>query len=69
MSTPGASTRRVDAEELAGRVAFSDTVVTSARCKFLPEEELAPLLRLFHQTNLGARHRFRAVGESSACQT
>jgi predicted TIM-barrel fold metal-dependent hydrolase len=50
-----AARRRMTAEELAGEVAFSETVVTSVRSEFLPAEQLGPSLRLFRETNLGAR--------------
>ena len=49
-----ASTQHVGSEELAGHVAFSDTVVTSVRREFLPLDQMAPSLRLFRQTNLSA---------------
>src|SRR5260370_32476909 len=49
-----ASTREISVEELAGSVAFSDAVVRSVRREFLPFEQLAPALRLFRETNLGA---------------
>jgi predicted TIM-barrel fold metal-dependent hydrolase len=49
-----ASTQHISVEELAGHVAFSDGVVTSVRREFLPLEQLAPALRLFRDTNLGA---------------
>jgi hypothetical protein len=49
-----ASTQHISVEELAGHVAFSDGVVTSVRREFLPLEQLAPSLRLFRETNLGA---------------
>jgi hypothetical protein len=51
-----ASTRHLSADELAGCVAFSDEVVHSVRREFLPLEELAPSLRLFRETNLGATY-------------
>lgn len=43
-------------EELAGCVAFSDTVVASVRRQFLPAEALAPSLKLFRETNLGSKY-------------
>jgi uncharacterized protein len=49
-----ASTQHISVDELAGHVAFSDSVVTSVRREFLPLEQLAPSLRLFRETNLGA---------------
>lgn len=48
------STQHISVDELAGHVAFSDSVVTSVRQEFLPLEQLAPSLRLFRKTNLGA---------------
>jgi uncharacterized protein len=51
-----ASTRRLEAEELAGSVAFSDGVATSVRQPFLPADALAPSLRLFRDTNLGSHY-------------
>jgi hypothetical protein len=50
------STRHLTSEQLAGEVAFSQTVVTSVRREFLPPEQLSPALELFRQTNLGARY-------------
>src|ERR671922_522212 len=49
-----AATQQLRADELAGSVCFSETVVTSVRREFLPREELEPSLRLFRATNLGA---------------
>jgi hypothetical protein len=49
-----ASTRHLSGEELGGSVAFSDEVVRSVRREFMPLEQLAPSLRLFRETNLGA---------------
>ncbi len=49
-----ASTSHISIEELVGHVAFSDTVLTSVRREFLPVEQLAPSLKLFRETNLGA---------------
>jgi predicted TIM-barrel fold metal-dependent hydrolase len=49
-----ASTQRIGVEELAGHVAFSDGVVSSVRREYLPLEQMAPSLRLFRETNLGA---------------
>jgi predicted TIM-barrel fold metal-dependent hydrolase len=51
-----ASTRHVTEDELAGHVAFSDSVIASVRTEFLPSAELAPALGLFRATNLGARY-------------
>lgn len=48
-------------EELAGSVAFSDTVVTSVRNEFLPSPELGPQLRLFRETNLGVSYLRREL--------
>ncbi|HEY3062686.1 MAG TPA: amidohydrolase family protein [Chloroflexota bacterium] len=56
-----ASTSTVTADELAGHVAFSETVVTSVRRQFLPQDELAPSLRLFRETNLGCRYFLREL--------
>ena len=50
------SSQHITADELAGHVAFSDTVVTSVRRQFLPPEQLAPSLKLFRGTNLGANY-------------
>jgi uncharacterized protein len=49
-----ASTSQISAEELAGHVAFSDAVVSSVRRAYLPLEQMAPALKLFRDTNLGA---------------
>ncbi len=49
-----ASTRHISVDELAGSVAFSDGVIRSVRREYLPLQQLAPALRLFRQTNLGA---------------
>ncbi len=49
-----ASSRQISVEELAGSVAFSDGVIRSVRREFLPPQQLAPSLRLFRETNLGA---------------
>jgi hypothetical protein len=49
-----ASTSQISAEELAGHVAFSDAVVSSVRRAYLPLEQMAPALKLFRETNLGA---------------
>jgi uncharacterized protein len=49
-----ASTQHVTAEEVAGHVVFSDGVVSSVRREYLPLEQMAPSLRLFRETNLGA---------------
>jgi predicted TIM-barrel fold metal-dependent hydrolase len=51
-----ASSRHLTADQLAGEVAFSQTVVTSVRREFLPLDQLAPSLKLFRDTNLGARY-------------
>jgi hypothetical protein len=51
-----ASTRHLTADQLAGEVAFSQTVVTSVRREFLPIDQLAESLKLFRETNLGARY-------------
>ena len=51
-----ATTRHVSAHELAGSVAFSETVVGSVRNAFLPSDTLAPSLELFRDTTLGARY-------------
>jgi hypothetical protein len=51
-----ASSQHMSADELAGEVAFSQTVVTSVRREFLPADQLAPVLRLYRETNLGARY-------------
>src|SRR6266567_4693140 len=49
-----AATQHISVDELAGHVAFSDGVIASVRREFLPLDQLAPTLRLFRQTNLGA---------------
>ena len=51
-----ASTSHLSPDDLAGCVAFSDTVLTSVRQPFLPADELAPALARFRQTNLGVRY-------------
>jgi hypothetical protein len=51
-----ASTRHVTADGLAGEIAFSESVVASVRQAFLPIEQLEPSLKLFRDTNLGARY-------------
>ena len=51
-----ASTQQITVEELAGHVAFSDGVVSSVRREYLPLEQMAPSLRLFRETNLGANY-------------
>jgi uncharacterized protein len=51
-----ASTRHVSADGLAAEIAFSDSVVASVRQTFLPMEQLGPSLKLFRDTNLGARY-------------
>jgi uncharacterized protein len=48
--------RRLSADQLAGEVAFSQTVVTSVRREFLSLDDIAPKLKLFRDTNLGARY-------------
>jgi predicted TIM-barrel fold metal-dependent hydrolase len=48
-----AETRDIAVEDLAGQVAFSETAVTSVRREFLPADQLAPLLKLFRESNLG----------------
>jgi len=55
------STSTITADELAGHVAFSETVVTSVRREFLPPDELEPSLRLFRETNLGCRYFLREL--------
>jgi uncharacterized protein len=50
------ATQDMTADDLAGQVAFSDTVVSSVRREFLPAEDLAPTLKLFRDTNLGANY-------------
>jgi hypothetical protein len=49
-----ASSRHLTADQLAGEVAFSQTVATSVRREFLPADQLEPSLKLFRDTNLGA---------------
>jgi uncharacterized protein len=49
-----ASTQHISVEELAGHVVFSDGVISSVRREYLPLEQLAPSLKLFRETNLGA---------------
>jgi hypothetical protein len=44
----------MSADELAGEVAFSQTVLTSVREAFLPTQAMAQDLKLFRETNLGA---------------
>jgi predicted TIM-barrel fold metal-dependent hydrolase len=44
------------ADGLAGEVAFSESVVASVRQEFLPIEQLGPSLKLFRDTNMGARY-------------
>jgi len=51
-----ASAESLTADQLAGEVAFSQTVVTSVREEFLPRHELDPSLKLFRDTNLGASY-------------
>jgi hypothetical protein len=51
-----ASTRHLTADDLAGAIAFSDSVVASVRQEFLPIDQLGASLRLFRDTNLGARY-------------
>jgi hypothetical protein len=50
------ASKHLTVEELAAHVAFSDSVVTSVRQPYLPVEQLAPQLRLFRETSLGARY-------------
>ena len=50
------STRQLTPDQLAGEVAFSQTVVTSVRREFLPRDQLEPALRLFRETNLGVAY-------------
>jgi uncharacterized protein len=50
------STQHMSADGLAGEVAFSESVVASVRQEFLPIEQLGPSLKLFRDTNLGARY-------------
>ena len=61
-----ASTRHVTADRLAGEIAFSESVAASVRHEFLPIEQLGPSLKLFRDTNLGARYLSTAVGPGSA---
>jgi uncharacterized protein len=56
-----ATTRSLTADELAGEVAFSQTVLTSVRREFLPGEQLAAPLKLFRDTNLGAGYLRREL--------
>lgn len=56
-----ATTRSLTADELAGEVAFSQTVLTSVRRAFLPREQLAAPLKLFRDTNLGAGYLRREL--------
>jgi uncharacterized protein len=51
-----ASRQHMTADELAGEVAFSQTAATSVREEFLPQDDVAPKLKLFRDTNLGARY-------------
>jgi uncharacterized protein len=51
-----ASSQSMTADQLAGEVAFSQTAATSVRDTFLPQDELEPKLRLFRDTNLGAKY-------------
>src|SRR5919202_3103235 len=51
-----ASTRHLTADDLAGAIAFSDSVVASVRQEVLPIDQLGASLRLFRDTNLGARY-------------
>ena len=55
------ASRHQTVDELAGKVAFSDEVVTSVRQSFLPAGELEPSLRLFRETSLGVRYLFREL--------
>jgi uncharacterized protein len=56
-----ATTRHLSADELAGAVAFSDTVVGSVRHEFLPPPVLAPSLELFRETTLSARYLLKEL--------
>ena len=49
-----ASSSHLSSEHLAGHVVFSESALTSVRREYLPIEDLAPALKLFRQTNLGA---------------
>src|SRR5579871_737861 len=51
-----ATTRWISPDDLAGQVAFSDTVVSSVRREFLPDAELAPALKLFRGSHLGVNY-------------
>lgn len=51
-----ASAQSLTADQLAGEVAFSQTVLTSVREEFLPRDQLEPSLKLFRDTNLGASY-------------
>src|SRR5207248_1478638 len=51
-----ASAQHLTADQLAGEVAFSQTVVTSVRREFLSSEQLNPSLKLFRDTNLNANY-------------
>ena len=50
------TTRHLTIDELRGHPAFSDAVLTSVRRPFLPVDQLEPSLKLFRDTNLGARY-------------
>ena len=53
--------QQLSADQLAGEVAFSQTVVTSVRDEFLPAAELEPSLKLFRDTNFGSGHLLREL--------
>jgi predicted TIM-barrel fold metal-dependent hydrolase len=55
------STQQMTADELAGQVAFSDTLVSSVREEYLPLAELDGPLRLFRNTNLGVNYFLREL--------
>ena len=50
------TTRHLTIDELRGHPAFSDAVLTSVRRPYLPVDQLEPSLKLFRDTNLGARY-------------
>jgi predicted TIM-barrel fold metal-dependent hydrolase len=58
-----ATTQRVNADRLAGAVAFSEDVVTSVRREFLPLDRLAPSLKLFRETNLGSHYLLNSLAD------
>jgi uncharacterized protein len=51
-----ASAQSLTADQLAGEVSFSQTVITSVRQEFLPRDQLDPSLKLFRDTNLSASY-------------